>query len=238
MKETRNASRLALNGLSRIRFLCLAATLAMSGLVGSHAYSALPPRIQAPRKRRGMWLWVATDDTHSSKNSVALPEQRPHHHHHKKHHKGKKHDKLMARAIALNKELICCESSQDILSLLAQQPHALTKMAGGGALNSVNFSTALHRMARYSPQDRSQTLRDARFALFLCSLAEAMAGMDYTQSLLGMAETNLKERSSHSIHANVPTLLGPLPSCDWHLRSVHFPSPLTEDPRRPWWKSL
>jgi hypothetical protein len=95
----------------------------------------------------------------------------------------KNYDKLMAQAIALNKQLIECKSSDEILGLLASTPNALTKMAGGGALNSVNYSTALHRMARYSAKERKHTLMDPRFALFLSSLCEAMAGMDYTRSL-------------------------------------------------------
>lgn len=95
----------------------------------------------------------------------------------------KKYDKLMGQAIALNKQLIQCESSDQILGLLASTPNALTKMAGGGALNSVNYSTALHRMARYSAKERKDTLTDPRFALFLSSLCEAMAGMDYTRPL-------------------------------------------------------
>ncbi len=98
----------------------------------------------------------------------------------------KQYDKNIAQAIALNKKLIACENTEDILSLLASLPGALTKMAGGGQLNSVNFSTALHRMARFCSNNRAirkKTLTDPRFALFICSLSEAMAGMDYTLSL-------------------------------------------------------
>lgn len=105
----------------------------------------------------------------------------------------KQHDKNMAQAIALNKKLIACENTEDILSLLASIPGVLTKMAGGGQLNSVNFSTALHRMARfcsYNRDVRKKTLMDPRFALFVCSLSEAMAGMDYTTSLSDYHESN------------------------------------------------
>lgn len=111
-----------------------------------------------------------------------------------------KYDKNMAQAIAFNKKLVTCESTDEILTLLASTPNALTKMAGGGALNNVNFSTALHRMARfcsYNQQTRKKTLMDPRFALFLCSLTEAMAGMDPTVSLSDyQADTNKKKKTS------------------------------------------
>lgn len=107
----------------------------------------------------------------------------------------KKYDENMTQAIAINKKLIECGSAEDILSLLAATPGALTKTAGGGALNSVNFSTALHRMARFCSNDREtrrKTLMDPRFALFICSLSEAMAGMDYTISLSDYREAKDK----------------------------------------------
>jgi len=74
------------------------------------------------------------------------------------------------------------------LAFLSSHKGALTSVAGGGVLNSINFSTAFHRLARHSqysnPQrnnanfnaknDRSKVLTDPRFAFLLCSAAEAM----------------------------------------------------------------
>jgi hypothetical protein len=91
----------------------------------------------------------------------------------------------------LNKGVLDCESAMDILKLIGQQDGALTGLAGGGALNSVNFSTAIHRIARYlnsNPQDRSILLTDPKFALFLSSLSEAIAGMDFSQPLSSLAK--------------------------------------------------
>lgn len=110
----------------------------------------------------------------------------------------KKYNARMAQAIALNKKLISCDSTEEILSLLAATPGALTKMAGGGALNSVNWSTACHRMARFCSYDqdvRKKTLMDPRFALFLCGLSEAMAGMDFTTSLSDYQADNKSGKS-------------------------------------------
>ena len=77
------------------------------------------------------------------------------------------------------------ETAQDLLSLLASTKGALTAPGGGGALNSVNFSTAMHRVGKYlsyfnhnqrEGNDRTRILADPRFALFVCSAAEALVG--------------------------------------------------------------
>lgn len=89
--------------------------------------------------------------------------------------------------IQLNKKIIASDTAADVISLLATStPDALTKTAGGGALNSVNFATSVHRIGRYlayNHNDRAATLSDPKFALFMCSFAEALAGVDYTQPL-------------------------------------------------------
>jgi hypothetical protein len=100
----------------------------------------------------------------------------------------------------LNQQLVQCQSAQDVLQILASQKGALTTFGGGGTLNSVNFSTSIHRIARhlnshhhsqnanknnYKQQqqqhpdhryNRAVVLSDPRFALLLCSIAEALAG--------------------------------------------------------------
>ena len=161
-------------------------------LTGSHAFTVTHQVLHNTRKNGIIHktTFAAAMNASSDGKSVASNKKKnttnrkrppPGRERYKKHY-----DKNMAQAIALNKKLIACENTQDILSLLASIPGALTKMAGGGQLNSVNFSTALHRMARfcsYNQDIRKKTLMDPRFALFLCSLSEAMAGMDYTTSL-------------------------------------------------------
>ena len=80
----------------------------------------------------------------------------------------------------LNQQIVQAPSADDLLLVIQQQPKCLTQLAGGHVLNSVNFSTAMHRLARHSIQGRESAaarasiLADARFALFLACLAEAL----------------------------------------------------------------
>jgi hypothetical protein len=85
----------------------------------------------------------------------------------------------------LNQQIATQENALDLLALLASTKGALTNVAGGGMMNSVNFSTSIHRIARhlqyaYQNQDersnRSRILSDPRFALLVCSAAEALEG--------------------------------------------------------------
>lgn len=78
----------------------------------------------------------------------------------------------------LNQDIVKCETAPQLFKVLQQTSGALTKTGGGGALNSINFSTALHRLARHSLNDyqvaRPQILADPRFALLVAALAETM----------------------------------------------------------------
>jgi len=82
----------------------------------------------------------------------------------------------------INQGITQQETAIDLLSFLSSQKRALTSRAGSGVLNSVNFSTAFHRIARHvnnlqsddPKNDRATVLRDPRFALLVCSAAEAM----------------------------------------------------------------
>jgi hypothetical protein len=49
----------------------------------------------------------------------------------------------------LNQAIVTCETAQDVLQLLASTEGALTSVGGAGRMNSVNFSTALHRIAKH-----------------------------------------------------------------------------------------
>lgn len=105
--------------------------------------------------------------------------------------KKKSMSKYPPEFLQLNTEITtCCETAQDTLNLLASRKNALTGLAGGGAVNTVNFSTAIHRMSRamaYNVDDRKATLSNPKYALFICAISEAFAGMDYTQPLSSMA---------------------------------------------------
>ena len=75
------------------------------------------------------------------------------------------------------------ENAQDILGVLASTKGTLSTIAGGGKMSTVNFSTSIHRIARHLTQytsknkpgnDRGSILKDPRFALLMCSTAEAL----------------------------------------------------------------
>ncbi len=75
----------------------------------------------------------------------------------------------------LNQKIVQCADAPSLLKVL--QNAGITKKAAGGSLNSVNFSTSFHRLARHSvgkQEMRAQILADPRFALLLASLAEAI----------------------------------------------------------------
>jgi hypothetical protein len=93
----------------------------------------------------------------------------------------------------LNQEIVKCETAQEVLQCVASQKGALSTFGGGGKLNSVNFSTAVHRLAKHlmynnyggddpknNDANRAKVLSDPRFALLLCSTAEAI---DNTQNI-------------------------------------------------------
>lgn len=82
-----------------------------------------------------------------------------------------------------NRKITEQETAMDILNLLASRKGALSSHAGGGTLSTINFSTAIHRIAKHinnwqtndnMGNDRGKVLSDPRFALFLCSLAEVL----------------------------------------------------------------
>lgn len=100
------------------------------------------------------------------------------------------------RQRTLNRGLTNCQNGKELLQVLSQQQtmadggqkktNALAQRCGGGALNSVNFSTSLHRLARHSVNYQKQQkqaggddaragiLKDPRFALLMSCLAEAL----------------------------------------------------------------
>lgn len=133
--------------------------------------------------------------------------------------------------IQLNKKIIASETAADVISLLASSaPDALKKTAGGGSVNSVNFATSIHRIGRYlayNNHERAATLSDPKFALFLCSFAEALAGVDYTQPLSslisdGPTDATPETRIEFSIRERTNLV--------WALAKVRLVPPLASVP--------
>jgi hypothetical protein len=134
-------------------------------------------------------------------------------------------NQMMMAARQYNSQLTKCNSVSELLSSFMEQTStstpstsgdnnnksslssSATHLAGAQKLNSVNFSTCLHRLARFaakgsysstpSPNDntnnnnnnqkntdaRKQVLSDPRFALLVCSMAEMASGVDASISV-------------------------------------------------------
>ena len=111
----------------------------------------------------------------------------------------KQKQKWLRLAKATNQEILQMTTASDLLGLFITKGGA-KGIAGGGALNSVNYSTCFHRLARFSStydnhnhhnnnnnkrqapkkqlttdQKRKLILSDPRFAILMASLAEALA---------------------------------------------------------------
>ncbi len=136
----------------------------------------------------------------------------------KKQYKGKysnranQNNKELIQAKAINKQLIESKSAQDVLQLFIAKGGA-KGVAGGDAFNSVNYSTFMHRLARfasfvdYSKQKRNingngngngnfkspasttedkrkAILSDPRTAILIASLSEALVQPDSNKTLV------------------------------------------------------
>lgn len=105
---------------------------------------------------------------------------------------------ILQNSKRLNQLLVACESASEVLTLLQNTKGSLTQKASGGTMNSVNFSTSIHRLCRHSLNQRdtrAATLADPRFALLLASTAEAMVTMPFQSrelSNIGWALAKLK----------------------------------------------
>jgi hypothetical protein len=84
--------------------------------------------------------------------------------------------------VAFNRKITQQETATEILSLLSSRKGALSLEGGGGRLSTVNFSTSIHRIAKHLNgrnkndvgNDRTKILSDPRFALLICSVADAL----------------------------------------------------------------
>eukprot|EP00578_Thalassiosira_sp_NH16_P000781 CAMPEP_0181141396 /NCGR_PEP_ID=MMETSP1071-20121207/35800_1 /TAXON_ID=35127 /ORGANISM="Thalassiosira sp., Strain NH16" /LENGTH=1329 /DNA_ID=CAMNT_0023228381 /DNA_START=239 /DNA_END=4228 /DNA_ORIENTATION=- len=134
--------------------------------------------------------------------------------------RGGKSSSSFAAARAFNTKLTKCQSTSELLTAFMEQTSsssssdnddtggtsapkstAATHLAGANKANSVNFSTCLHRLARFANNnnnnnsnnnnnngdavdERKRVLSDPRFALLVCSMAEMAAGCDPTISIV------------------------------------------------------
>ncbi|KAG7348153.1 FAST kinase-like protein, subdomain 1 [Nitzschia inconspicua] len=124
-----------------------------------------------------------------------------------------------------NQKITSQETAVGILNLLASRKGVLSAEAGGGNLSTVNFSTAIHRIAKHINNqnnnndsdvgnDRGKVLSDPRFALFICSLSEA---------ILEGAEINI-DGSKRTFGARE------LSNCAWGIAKLQIAPPKTVMP--------
>ena len=141
----------------------------------------------------------------------------------------------------LNQKLIGAENAKDLLLVLQKTPGALTSPSGGGALNNVNFSTSIHRIARHLNQfhynnnnqkgnnnnnnsqndqrySRALVLSDPRFALLLCSLSEALGGIPFDPSKKGTPDGSVMFGSRE------------MSNIAWALAKMKIAPPMTASP--------
>lgn len=121
--------------------------------------------------------------------------------------KNPKHTSKMRNYLKIfNVKLTKCNSASELLQMFMDQTSyksdnyngevttAATHLAGARKVNSVNYATCLHRLAKfasdtnnnYSNRDVDEwktTLSDPRFALLLCSVAEMGARVDASTSV-------------------------------------------------------
>ena len=95
-------------------------------------------------------------------------------------------------SVLFNQKIVQCNDAISILKVL--EDASITKPAAGGVLNSVNFSTAFHRLARHSvgkQEMRAQILADPRFALLLASLGEALQDRQFQSKQISREISNI-----------------------------------------------
>ena len=122
-------------------------------------------------------ILMATSNTNKQKGGGSKKSQ------------GQRGGKSKADAFAINKQLTSSKSAPEVLELFISKGGA-KGVAGGDAFNSVNFSTCLHRLAKYStyvdysarargekvsPEaQRRKVLSDPRVAILIAALSEAI----------------------------------------------------------------
>jgi hypothetical protein len=118
--------------------------------------------------------------------------------------KNPKHTSKMRNYLKVfNVKLTKCNSASELLqtfmdqtsyksdSYIGEVTTAATHLAGARKVNSVNYATCLHRLARFASDNHSSqdvdewkaTLSDPRFAMLLCSVAEMGSRVDASTSV-------------------------------------------------------
>ena len=124
----------------------------------------------------------------------------------------------LEQAKAMNTELIKATTAQQVLAYFVAKGGA-RGVAGGGIFNSVNYSTCLHRLARFAttipitptnptltgtaehPEKiRKSILIDPRFAILIASLCEALVGV--TPSLVPQQSLSVTTVHDHEKNEN------------------------------------
>ena len=160
-------------------------------------------------------LRIAKADTETTNNKETSPKQRNKYQSKQNYrteakHTSKKRGAAFETLKVFNAKLTQCDNASELLACFMDQTSAkgntdryndvgstpitsaATHLAGAKKANSVNFSTCLHRLARFASNpnhseegdERKQTISDPRFALLLCSVAEMGARTDPSLSVL------------------------------------------------------
>eukprot|EP00980_Cylindrotheca_fusiformis_P003988 scaffold874_cov126-Cylindrotheca_fusiformis.AAC.21 len=161
----------------------------------SHVPPRVHPHIRYTKEQNICLLSQANQETKSTSEGAGNKRNGPPPKSKRRSVNPKKNNPLQHRSAdenrQLNSEIVKSENAAEVLQLIASTKGALTGLAGGGKLNSINFSTSIHRIAKYlafawqNPEgnDRSKILSDPRFALLICGAAEALGGADVKDAL-------------------------------------------------------
>ena len=141
---------------------------------------------------------------------------------------GKERRTALHKSRLLNQQIVQCTTATQVLQLL-QTSTPLHQPAAGHILNSVNFSTALHRLARHSvgqATTRATVLADPRFALFLASLAEALQeATDASSSIRQTTKDSSSSGTGSSSNNNLQFQSRELSNIGWALAKLKLPPP-------------
>lgn len=168
----------------------------------SESFTKFQPHFRSPQNQDKCWLSQANQEVTSAsarrgkRNKGPPPKS-------KRRHSGAWNSSPTQNR-QLNSEIVKQDNASGVLQFVASTKGALTSVGGGGKLNSINFSTSIHRIAKHlafawqNPEgnDRSKILSDPRFALLVCSASEALGGADVKDALNQPLEFGAREYSN------------------------------------------
>jgi hypothetical protein len=162
----------------------------------SESFSKFQPHFRCPQNQNKCWLSQANQEETSASagrgNTKKGPPPKSKRRPSGSWNKNKKnYSNSPTQNRQINSEIVKKDNASEVLQVMASIKGALTSVGGGGKLNSINFSTSLHRIAKHlafawqNPEgnDRSKILSDPRFALLVCSASEALGGADVRDAL-------------------------------------------------------